>query len=74
MAEQPEDLPSSYLRRFENGLRDMSARLSSIEGYLAIRRADLPVTVTRSRPSNPAWTASNAVSTQPRSQSEARGL
>jgi hypothetical protein len=42
MAEKPENLLLEYMRpfdarqaRFEDALRDMSARLSSIEGYLA---------------------------------------
>ncbi len=47
MAEKPENLLLEYMRRFdgrqarfEDTLRDMSARLSSIESYLATMHGD----------------------------------
>ena len=48
MAETPENLLLEYMRRFdarqarfEDALRDMSARLPSIAGYLATMHGDL---------------------------------
>jgi hypothetical protein len=48
MAEKPENLLLEYMRRFdarqarfEDALRDVSARLSSIKGYLATMHGDL---------------------------------
>ena len=48
MVGEPENLLLEYMRRFdprqarfEDALRDMSARLSSIEGYLATMHGDL---------------------------------
>ena len=72
MAGKPENLLLEYMRRFdarqarfEDALRDISARLPSIAGYLTTVHGDLARHRARSRPSSPASTASNAASTSP---------